>query len=91
VLKALSASATKMRDKLGESLATIQKYDTPVEATTQSLEALRAYSLGMKTWFAKGHALSLPFFQRTAELDPKFSMAYARLAMVYNKGRSPDA
>jgi len=84
VLKALSVSATKMRDKLGESLATIQKYDAPVEATTQSLEALRAYSLGMKTWFAKGHALSLPFFQRAAELDPRFAMAYARMAMVYN-------
>jgi len=73
-----------MRDPLGESLATIQRYDAPVEETTQSLEALRAYSLGMKTWFAKGHTLSLPFFQRAAELDPKFAMAYARLAMVYN-------
>ncbi len=84
VLKALSEAATKMRERLGESLATIQKYDAPVDVTTPSLEALKAYSLGMKTWFAKGDAPSLPFFQRAVELDPKFAMAYARLGMVYH-------
>jgi len=84
VLKALSEAATQMREKLGESLATIQKYDAPVDVTTPSLEALKAYSLGMKTWFAKGDAPSLPFFQRAVELDPKFAMAYARLGMVYD-------
>jgi eukaryotic-like serine/threonine-protein kinase len=84
VLKALSDAAIKMRERLGESLAMIQKYDAPVDVTTPSLEALKAYSLGMKTWFAKGDAPSLPFFQRAVELDPKFAMAYARLGMVYD-------
>jgi DNA-binding winged helix-turn-helix (wHTH) protein/tetratricopeptide (TPR) repeat protein len=84
VLKALGEAATKMRERLGESLASIQKYDAPVDVTTPSLEALRAYSLGMKTWFAKGDLPSLPFFQRAVELDPKFAMAYARLGMVYD-------
>lgn len=84
VLKAMDESATRMREKLGESLASVQKYDAPVEATTPSLEALKAYSLGMKTWFAKGDTAALPYFQRAVELDPKFAMAYARLAMVYD-------
>src|SRR6266481_3559314 len=83
VLKALGESAIRMRKKLGESLATIQKYDAPVGATTPSLEALKAYSLGMKTFFAKGATASLPFFQRAVELDPHFAMAHARVAMVY--------
>jgi tetratricopeptide (TPR) repeat protein len=82
VLKALSESATSMRKKLGESLATIQKYDAPVEVTTPSLEALKAYSLGMKTWHQKGETAALPFFRRAVELDPKFAMAYARLGRV---------
>jgi DNA-binding winged helix-turn-helix (wHTH) protein len=84
VLRVLSQSATKMRRKLGESLATIQKYDAPVEqATTPSLEALRAYSLGQKTWRAKGAPASLPFFKRAVELDPNFAMAYGRMAIAY--------
>jgi DNA-binding winged helix-turn-helix (wHTH) protein/Tfp pilus assembly protein PilF len=84
VLKALGETATRMRKRLGESLTSVQKYDAPVEATTASLEALKAYSLGMKTWFAKGDTASLPFFKRAVELDAKFAMAYARLAMVYD-------
>ncbi len=83
VLKGLSESATSMRKKLGESLATIEKYDAPVEATTASLEALQAYSLGMKTWHAKGPDAALPFFQRAVELDPQFAMGFARLGSVY--------
>src|SRR6266481_4564014 len=83
VLKGLSESATSMRKKLGESLATIEKYDAPVEATTASLEALKAYSLGMKTWHAKGPDAALPFFQRAVELDPQFAMGFARLGSVY--------
>ena len=83
VLKALSESATSMRKKLGESLATIQKYDAPAEATTASLEALKAYSLGMKTWHVKGEDDALPFFQRAVELDPQFAMGFARLGSVY--------
>ncbi len=83
VLKALGGSATKIREKLGESLATIQKYDAPVEATTPSLEALKAYSLGMKTWHANGPDAALPFFQRAVQLDPQFAMGLARLGSIY--------
>ncbi|HMD87228.1 MAG TPA: protein kinase, partial [Terriglobia bacterium] len=78
VLGALGQAATNMRGKLGESLATIQKFDAPVEqVTTSSLEALRAYSLGLKAVNA------LPFFQRATQLDPSFAMAYMRLGDAY--------
>jgi Flp pilus assembly protein TadD len=84
VLGALGQAATKMRAKLGESLATIQKYDAPVEqATTSSLEALRAYDLGLKSWDAEGDEAAIPFFQRATELDPNFAMVYARLGTAY--------
>jgi len=86
VLRALGDAATKIRKKLGESLVTIQKYDAPVEqATTSSLEALQAYSLGLKIWFAKGVDDSIPFFQRAVELDPEFAMAYGRLGTAYSE------
>ena len=62
----------------------MEKYATPVEeATTPSLDALRAYSLGVKTLFAKGETAALPLFQRALDLDPNFAMAYARLVAVY--------
>ena len=78
VLKALDAAAVRLRSKLGESLSSVQKYATPVEeATTPSLEALKAYSLGVKTSYAKGFTAALPFFQRAVDLDPSFAMAYA--------------
>ena len=84
VLTSLGESATKMRKRLGESLASVQKYDAPIEqATTPSLEALKAYSQGMNTLRATGVVTSLPFFQRAVELDPKFAMAYVRLATAY--------
>src|SRR5215468_4256231 len=84
VLKALGDAATKMRQKLGESLASIEKYDAPMEqATTASLEALQAYSIGLRTDDAKGQAAALPFYQRAVQLDPKFAMAYARLGHHY--------
>jgi serine/threonine protein kinase/Tfp pilus assembly protein PilF len=83
VLKALDAAAVSLRSKLGESLSSVQKYATPVEeATTPSLEALKAYSLGVKTFFAKGHTAALPFFNRAVELDPNFAMAYAWVSGV---------
>ncbi len=84
VLKALSDAATAMRQKLGESLATIQKYDAPLEATTPSLEALQAYTLGIKTLSAKGSAAAIPFFQRAVQLDPRFAMAYGRIGAAYS-------
>jgi tetratricopeptide (TPR) repeat protein len=73
-----------LRSKLGESLSLVQKYATPVEeATTPSLEALKAYSMGLKTRNAKGDTAALPFFKRAVELDPNFAMAYARMSAVY--------
>lgn len=84
VLRALGESASKLRQKLGESLGTIQKYDAPLEeATTPSLQALQAYSLAMKTWRVKSGADALPFFDRAIQLDPRFALAYAKLADVY--------
>ena len=85
VLKSLDAAAVSLRGKLGESLGSVQKYATPVaEATTTSLEALRAYSLGLKTRSTKGDTAALPLFKRAVELDPKFAMAYRSLAVVYS-------
>jgi serine/threonine protein kinase/Tfp pilus assembly protein PilF len=84
VLKALDNAATSLRSKLGESLSSVQKYATPVEeATTPSLEALKAYSLGVKTVYAKGNTAALPFFKRAVDLDPNFATAYAWMSAVY--------
>jgi serine/threonine protein kinase len=86
VLKALGDAATKIRVKLGESLASVQKYDAPAEnVTTSSLEALQAYSLGYQTALVKrDDAAAIPFFQRAVSLDPNFAMAYAHLGTSYN-------
>jgi len=85
VLKALDKAAISLRGKLGESLISVQKYATPVEeATTPSLEALKAYSLGVKTWNAKGNTAALPFFKRAVELDPNFALAYAAMSIAYS-------
>ena len=85
VLKSLDAAAVSLRGKLGESLSSVQKYATPVaEATTTSLEALKAYSLGLKTRNTKGDTAALPLFKRAVELDPKFAMAYRSLGVVYS-------
>ena len=84
VLKALSAAAVSLRGKLGESLRSVQEYATPVEeATTPSLEALKAYSLGRKTRYAKGAAAALPFYKRAVEIDQNFAMAYWALSVGY--------
>ena len=94
VLKALDNAATSLRGKLGESLGSVQKYATPLEeATTPSLEALKAYSLGEKTWHAKGGAAALPFFRRAVDLDPSFAMAYSSMSANYfalNEGGRGD-
>src|ERR1700761_3788964 len=84
VLKALDTAATATRGRLGESLASVQKFDVPVEATTPSLEALKAYSLGITTGRTKGDAEAIPFMRRAVELDPNFAMAYAGLAVEYS-------
>jgi predicted Zn-dependent protease/predicted Ser/Thr protein kinase len=85
VLAAMDRAAAKLRAKLGESLSTVQKLNTPVEqATTPSLEALQTYSLGWKTMATKGDfAAAVPWFQRAIHLDPNFAMAYASLGVTY--------
>jgi eukaryotic-like serine/threonine-protein kinase len=83
VLKALGTAATSLRARLGESLASVQKFDVPVEATTPSLEALKAYSMGITTGRTKGNAEAVPFMKRAIELDPNFAIAYAGLAVLY--------
>jgi serine/threonine protein kinase/tetratricopeptide (TPR) repeat protein len=84
VLKALGTAATILRARLGESLASVQKFDVPVEATTPSLEALKAYSMGITTGRTKGNAEAIPFMKRAIELDPNFAIAYAGLAVNYS-------
>jgi serine/threonine protein kinase/Flp pilus assembly protein TadD len=89
VLKALGKAAASLRAKLGESLASVQKFDVPVEATTPSLEALKAYSMGITTGRTKGDAEAIPFMKRALELDPNFAMAYVGIAVQYsNLGRA---
>ena len=84
VLSALGTAASNLRQKLGESLSSIQKYDVSIEqATTQSLDALKAFAMGNEER-AKGNAReSLALYQRAVELDPNFAMAYARIGVQY--------
>ena len=85
VLDTLGQAATKLRGELGESLATVQKLDVPLEqATTSSLEALKAYSLGWKAYNEKGIAAALPYDQRAIQLDPNFAMGYRAVGADYN-------
>ena len=90
VLDSLGGAASKLRAELGESLATVQKFDTPLEqATTFSLDALNAYGLALSTWDRKGDRDSLPIFKKAIELDPNFAMAYSALATInHNLGDS---
>ncbi len=85
VLDALGEAASKLRGELGESLATVQKFDVRLaEATTSSLEALKAYGLGWKARNQKGEAAALPYDQRAIELDPNFAMAYIAVGNLYD-------
>jgi serine/threonine protein kinase/tetratricopeptide (TPR) repeat protein len=86
VLKALDQGAISLRSKLGESLSTIEKFDTPVEqATTPSLEALQSYSLGRKMMTAKADYLAaVPLYQKAIAEDANFAMAYASLGTAYH-------
>ena len=95
VLKALDNAAVSLRGKLGESLSSVQKYATPlVELTTPSLEALKAFSLGQRTFHAKGGTAALPFFKRAVEIDPNFAAPYGAMSGVYGDlnetGRSAE-
>jgi Tfp pilus assembly protein PilF len=86
VLSALGTASTKLREQLGESLKTIQKLDTPIEqATTPSLEALQAYSMGRRNMAVKGdYTAAVPLLQHSIQLDPNFAMAYAILGTTYH-------
>jgi eukaryotic-like serine/threonine-protein kinase len=95
VLDALGGAASNLRGELGESLATVKKFDVPLEqATTSSLEALRAYSLGKKASDEEGIAAALPYYQRAIELDPNFAMGYVAAGDDYaslgQPGRASD-
>ena len=84
VLNALGQIASKFRTRLGESLATVKSHDTPLaEATTSSLEALKAYSAGWQASFSSGSAAAVPFLERAIEIDPNFGSAYAALGRMY--------
>jgi eukaryotic-like serine/threonine-protein kinase len=86
VLDALGKTASEMRNKLGESLSTVQKFDTPLEqATTPSLEALKAFSSARR----ETSPLAVPLFKRAVELDPNFAVAYAWLGIWYTSTGEP--
>ena len=90
VLTSLGSAASKLRAKLGESLASIEKYDVPLpRATTSSLDALQAYSLALDQGRLVPRLESIPHLKRAIELDPEFAMAHAQLSAVYaNTGQS---
>ena len=84
VLATLGDAVAKLRRELGESLASVQKFDVPLQqATTSSLEALNAYSLGIRMLHEKGPAAALPYEQRAVELDPDFATAYEAIGLQY--------
>jgi eukaryotic-like serine/threonine-protein kinase len=89
VLKALSQAASRLREKLGESLSSIQRFDAPLELTTSSLEALKAFSLGNEQ-AVRGKSLeAIPLYKRATELDPNFAYAYSGLAVQYSNNGQP--
>jgi tetratricopeptide (TPR) repeat protein len=90
VLKILSQASATLRMKLGESSSSVQRFHTPVETTTTSIEALRNYSIGTSLQREKGDAPSIPFLKRAIEIDPNFPLAYAALAAVYRNFRQPS-
>lgn len=85
VLNSLSQIASKFRTRVGESLATVEEHSTPLAAaTTPSLDALKAYSTGLKLDITAGSQSGIPFFRRAVEIDPQFAMAYANLGLAYS-------
>src|SRR6185295_19595030 len=84
VLASVGAAAARIREKLGESIGSIQRFNVPVQnATTPSLDALKAYSMGVETRNQTGDVQAIPFFEKALELDPNFALAAARLASIY--------
>ena len=85
VLNSVSQIARRFRTRVGESLRTVQEHSTPLaEATTPSLDALKAYSSGVKAVLSSGTAAGTPFLRRAIEIDPKFAMAHAMLGLTYS-------
>jgi len=91
VLSVLGKAATTLREKLGESLSSIQKYDVPIyQATTSSLEALKAFSVGVEHQLKGKYLEAIPFFKRATETDPNFARAYAAMSSMYYNTRQYD-
>jgi eukaryotic-like serine/threonine-protein kinase len=93
VLTALGGAVSKMRGRLGESLASIQKYDVPIDqVTTSSLEALKAFAMGNAEFDQEREIQSLTYYKRAVELDPNFAFVYARMGIIYaNSGENEKA
>ena len=88
ILTRLGEAATRLREKLGESLASIEKFSAPIEqATTASLDAFKAYDLGRQRHFSGQYFEAIPLYRRAVELDPDFAMAYAALGITYGTAR----
>ncbi len=93
VLVALGGAVSKMRGKLGESLASVQKYDVPIDqVTTSSLEALKAFAMGNAEFDQEREIQSLTYYKRAVELDPNFAWVYAKMGIIYaNSGENEKA
>ena len=91
ILVRLGEAATRLRERLGESLASIEKFSAPIEqATTASLDAFKAYDLGRQKHFGGRYIEAIPLFRRAVELDPDFAMAYAALGIAYGTAKESD-
>ena len=91
VLKALGQAASKLREKLGESLSSVERFDAPIEkATTSSLEALQAYSRGFERHSNAKYSDAIPYYKDAVARDPYFAIAYARLATCYNNTKQNE-
>jgi eukaryotic-like serine/threonine-protein kinase len=91
ILTRLDEAVTRLREKLGESLASIGRFSAPIEqATTASLEAFKAYDLGRQRHFSGQYFEAIPLYRRAVELDPEFAMAYAALGITYGIAREYD-
>ena len=92
VLKSLGQAASRLREKLGESLATIQGFNSPIEqVTTENLEALRYYSLGLQQHSRGHYREAIPFYRKAIQVDQRFAIAHARLATCHNNLREYEA
>jgi serine/threonine protein kinase/tetratricopeptide (TPR) repeat protein len=90
VLKALGQAASGLREKLGESLSSIEKFDAPLEATTTSLEALKVYTLAHERARQGKYIEAIPFYRRAIEFDPNFATAYTGLGAIYHNTNQPQ-